>query len=51
MPAVCAKYSAARCVELPTPAEANGICSGLALAASTSALIVLYGPVGEVTIT
>ena len=34
-PATWAKYSAARWVELPTPAEANGISPGFAFAAST----------------
>ena len=51
MPAVWMKYSAARCVELPTPAEAKGIFAGAALAASTSALSVVYGPLGLVTMT
>ncbi len=39
-PATWAKYSAARCVELPTPADANGIAPGFAFAASISAFTV-----------
>ena len=50
MPASATRYSAARCVEVPTPAEANGIWSGLAFAASISAFSDLYGPFAAVTI-
>lgn len=45
------KYSAARWVELPRPADANGISPGFALAALTRSPIDLYGPSGAVTIT
>ena len=47
MPAACAKYSAAKWVELPTPTEPNGTSPGLALAAATRSLSRLVGPIGR----
>ncbi len=49
MPASAMRYSAARCVEVPTPAEANGISPGFVFAAAITPFSDWYGPLPALT--